>query len=162
MFLVIGQDRRRPLAADGLAHAIELDEIDRRLGPRAIRHAVAEAGADEGEVRVAVLRLDLLLGVAQFGAQLHPIVPVAAALRKEGVEGPEEQRQQVLAVAHARRQALIEIPRRRVERAIQRAAMPAEEISRFFGEAGIDVDRFETALGARVSLSSVGCVPISL
>ena len=59
---------------------------------------------------------------------------------------PEELRQPVLTVAHARREALIEITRGGVERAIQRPPVPAEDVAGFLGDPRVDVDRLESAL----------------
>jgi hypothetical protein len=84
--------------------------------------------------------------VAQFGAQFHPIVVIFAALRKQGVKGAEELREQVLAVMHSRREALIEIARRGVERAVQGPPIAVQDISCFSSDTAIDVDGLEPAL----------------
>ena len=129
LVVVVGHHRGLALALQRLALAVELDEIHRRIGARAIGDAVAHAGADEGQVRIAVARLDDLLLVAELAAQVHLIVTVFAALREERVERAEELRHQVVAVMEAHRQALIEIAGSGVERRVERAAMAAQQVA---------------------------------
>src|SRR5476649_2275678 len=145
--LVVSKDRRRPPAPRGLAHPVQIDEVHRRVGLGPVGHAVAQPRADEGQMRVAVARLDLLLLIAQLGAQIHLVVAVRRPLREERVERPEELRQPIVAVVEADRQALVEVSRRRVERAIEHALVALEQITGRLGDAGVDVNGFEAPLG---------------
>ena len=144
--MIVGDDGGLALALQRFGLAVELDEIHRRVGPRAVGDAVAHAGADERQVRVAVARLDDLLLVAQLAAQLHLIVAVFAALRKQRVERAEELRHQVVLVVQPHRQALIEIAGGGVERGVERAAVTAQQIAVLLRDALVDVDRLEAAL----------------
>ena len=87
-------------------------------------------------MRIGVARLDFLLRVAQFRAQIHPVVVVGRAMGKERAERPEELRQLILAAVQPHRQALIEIARRRVERTVERPLMPLQAHRRSPGRSG--------------------------
>ena len=97
-------------------------------------------------MRIAVARLDHLLLVGELAAQVHLIVTVFAALRKERVEGAEELRHQVVAMMQPHRQALIEIPGRGVKRRVERAAVAAEDVAGLLGNTTVHVDGLEAAL----------------
>jgi len=92
-----------------LAGAVEFDEIYRRLGIRTVRHTVTEAGADEGQVRIAVMRFEDLLVVAELCPQLHPIVMILGTLGKKRVEGTKELRHQIVPILKTQRQTLAEV-----------------------------------------------------
>jgi hypothetical protein len=129
-----------------MATEAELDEVDRRLGPHAVGDAVAHAGADEREVRVAVARLDDLLLVGQLAAQVHLVVPVLAALREQRMEDAEELRHQVVVVVQPHAQALIEVAGGGVKRGVERAAVAAQDVAEIRGDTPVDVDGLEAPL----------------
>jgi hypothetical protein len=146
LVVVVGDHGGPALALQCVGLAVELDEVDRRVGPCAVGHAVAHAGADEGQVRIAVSRLDDLLRIAQLAAQVHLVVTVLAALREQRREGAEELRQQIVVVVQPHAQALIEVARRGVERRIERAAVAAQDVAELRGDAAVDVDSLEAPL----------------
>ena len=129
--VIVGDHSGLALALQRVGLAVELDEIDRRIRARAIGDAVAHAGADEGQVRIAVARLDDLLLVGELAAQVHLIVAVFAALREQGVERAEELRHQVVAVVQPHREALVEIAGGGVERGVKRAPVTPQQIAEF-------------------------------
>jgi len=97
-------------------------------------------------MRIGVPGLDDLLFVGQLGPQLHAVVVVFTALRKQHVKRPEELRKQVGPVVHPRGETLIEIASGGVERAIQRPAVAVQDIPRFGHDPTVDVDGLEPAL----------------
>ena len=128
LFLAEADDRRLALARLALVHAVEVDEVDRLARAVPVGDAVAQAGADEGQVRIGVLRLVALLLVGQLVAQLQLVVLVAGAFREDRLEDLHERLDARLAfLLEPRRQALIEVAGGRVEGAVER---PREGLER--------------------------------
>ena len=120
--LVVGHDRGLPLAPRSPFVPSRSMKIHRGERLVAVGDAVAHPRADEGEVRVGVARLDLLLLVGELAAQLHLVVPVLGVRREERVPRVEELREPPAVVMHAAGEALVEVAGRRVQRAVERLA----------------------------------------
>jgi hypothetical protein len=131
-FVVVGKDRGGTLAPHRRRHPIEFNKVHRRVGPSAVGDAIAQSCADVSQVRVGIAWLHFLLFVAQFGAQLHPVVAILAALRKQGMERAKELGEKVLAVMQANGEALIEVPRSGMEGAIEGSLVAAQDVAGFF------------------------------
>src|SRR5438309_8712114 len=108
-FTVKANDGGFSLAPESLRLAVQLDEINRRTPVRWMRYAILHARTNEGEVRIAVARLNNFLCVAQLRSKIDLIVPVLGSFGKQRAECMKELRQQVVAVVHAQRKASIEI-----------------------------------------------------
>ena len=146
LVVIVGHHGGLALALQRLALAVELDEIDRRIRARAIGHAVAHAGADEGQVRIAVARLDDLLLVGQLAAQVHLIVAVFAALREQRVERAEELRHQVVLVVAAAPTGSDRDSRPWCGTRCRARGGGGAAGRRLLGDAAVDVDGLEAAL----------------
>ena len=155
--LVVGDDRRLALAPRRAVRAVEVDEVDGRRGPVAVGDAVAHARADEGQVRVGVPGLGLLLLVAELAPELHLVVAVAAVGREERVPGVEELREAPVMVVHAAGEALVQVARGRVQRAVERAAVAAQEVAGLGADPLVDVDRLEAPAGVQDEANLCGC-----
>ena len=92
-----------------LVHPVELDEIDGGLGLVGVGHAVAQPRADEGQVRVAVPGLHLLLGLVQLQPEVHLVVTIGGVLGEDGAEGLQEGAQALLVVGEAGGQGAVEV-----------------------------------------------------
>ena len=62
--------------------AVEIDEADRLVRPVGVGDAGAEAGGDERQVRIGVLRLDDALLGGELHPAIEPVVLVVGALRE--------------------------------------------------------------------------------
>ena len=81
-----------------IAHPVEVDEVDRMSLSVVVGDAVLEAGADEGQMRIGVDRLDDLLLLGELVAQVKLVVLVVGVLREDALEDAYELRQLVAAV----------------------------------------------------------------
>ena len=141
----------------GAVGAVEVDEVDGRERLVAVGDAVAHARADEGEVRVGVPRLDLLLLVAELAPQLHLVVAVLGVGREDGVPGVEELGEPAVVVVHPPGEALVEVARRRVQRAVEGLPVAPEQVAGVGGDPLVDVDRLEPAAGVQGEADLGGC-----
>ena len=98
---------------------------------------------------VGVLRLDLLLLVAQLAPQVHLVVAVLGVGGEDGVPGVEELGEPPVVVVHPPGEALVEVARGGVERAVERLAVAPEQVAGVGGDLLVDVDRLEPAAGAQ-------------
>ncbi len=86
LLVVIADDTRMAAARPARVHAIEVHEAHRLVRPVGVRHAGAEAGGDEREVRIGVPGLDDALLGGEFGPAIEPVVLVVGALGEDGAE----------------------------------------------------------------------------
>ena len=86
LFLAEPDDGRLALAGLAFVHAVQVDEVDRFTRPVAVGDAVAQAGADERQVRVGILRLVPLLLLGELGPLFELVVLVAGPLREDRLE----------------------------------------------------------------------------
>ena len=64
-------------------HPVEVHEADRLIRPVGVGHARPQAGGDEGQVRIGVLRLHLALLGGEFDAAVEAVVLVIGALGED-------------------------------------------------------------------------------
>jgi hypothetical protein len=100
-------------------------------------------------MRVGVLRLALLLRVAELAPELHLVVVVIGVGREERVPRVEELGEAAVLVVHAPRQALVQVAGGRVQRAVERSAVASKQVSRLGADPLVDVDRLEAAAGVQ-------------
>ena len=92
---------------------------------------------------IAVPRLGLPLVLGQLLAQVELVVAVGPSRGEEGPEGAEEEIQPIAAVVEPRQEAVVQVARGGVERAVEGPAVPGEEISRFRRDPPSHVDGLE-------------------
>src|SRR5262245_38463841 len=81
--------------------------------------AGAQAGADEGEVRVAVARLYAPLLLGELATQMQLVVPIPRPFWKRGLEHTKVRRDAVASHVQSPRGLLVEITRGGVEGVIE-------------------------------------------
>ena len=122
-------DAGETAARAAVGDAVEIDEADRLLRAVHVADARAEARRHEGEVRVGVARLDGALLRRQIVAPIELIVFVAGALGKHGPEHLDVRGDGILLARQTRREALLEITRRRVKRVIEVSRIDVEQVA---------------------------------
>ena len=81
--IVISHDHCAAAAHVVFIDAVKLNEINRLIGTVEIGDAILEPSADKGQMRVGVDRLCFLLALAEFAAQLHPVVKITGVVRED-------------------------------------------------------------------------------
>ena len=126
---VVADERRHPPPRLARIDAVEIDERHRSRPPRDVRHARAQAAADEREMRVGVGRLDRTLLGRQLRTAIEIVVVIAGAFGKHSGEQIDVRTHRLRARAEPRGEALRKIAGRRVQRAIQAAVVLLEHIA---------------------------------
>src|SRR5262245_50809459 len=132
-----GLSATRPPVVD----PVEVDEAHGFAGAVGMRDAGLQAAGDEGQVRVAVARLDRALRGVEVLAALEAIVRVAGALREDAAERLDVRRDAT--EAEARDQAPVEKAGRRVGRPVKAARIRGERFGVLAREARPQLDHLE-------------------
>ena len=129
LLALVAEDGGAARAVAGGDDAVEVDEQHRVAVAVDVGGAVAQAGADGGEVGVGVLRLLPLLLVAELASLVELVVLVVGALGKDLLEDLDVGVDVLAAVAEAGAEALLEEARGRVVRAVEPARIALERVA---------------------------------
>ena len=92
---------------------------------------------------IAVPRLGLALVLGQLLAQVELVVVVGPVGGKQRPEGAEEEVQPIAAVVQPRQEAVVQVARGGVERAVEGPSVPGEEVACFRRDPPGHVDSLE-------------------
>jgi hypothetical protein len=130
-------------AGTPVGNAVEIDEADGLFRAVDVADAGAQARRHEREVRVGVAWLNRALGGREILAAVELIVFVPGAFRKHRAKDLDVRRDGFLLAAKAGREALLEVPGRRVKRVIQVVWVGVEQAAMRVTEPLADIDDVE-------------------
>ena len=133
--------RRR--ASAPRVHAVELHEPDRLFAALLVRRAVPQPTANERQVRVGVARLRGPLLIRELGPEVQLVVGIAGVGGKELLEHLQVVLDFLAVVLEDRRDAPVEVARRRVVRDVARLGVPREVGAELLVQPAPDVEEVE-------------------